>query len=88
MTQFRAMDDNAAEADEVLAIAIPWLRACPDLVVGSTTQLSHRGNGRRVVFEVLLAPDRGPQRAHAERVDQPATAPAQRRALPRGRRTR
>ncbi|WP_157252189.1 hypothetical protein [Nonomuraea typhae] len=68
MVQFRAMADDAASVEDVLAVVILWLRAHPDLVISDARQLQHRGGGGRVVFEVLLTPSaRGPFRVAAER---------------------
>ncbi|GLX06583.1 hypothetical protein [Microbispora sp. NBRC 16548] len=72
--------------EHVLAILVPWLRACPDLVVGDPTRLRHRSGGGRIVFEVIATPGR--PYASAERVDpehhdsdRPPSG-ARRRALP------
>ncbi|MEV1178981.1 hypothetical protein [Nonomuraea sp. NPDC049784] len=88
MVQFRAMDDNADDVAQVLAVVLPLLGDCPNLVVSGPRRLGHRGGGGRVVFEVMLAPERdGRQWANADRVDdQPPALPrerAPRRALPR-----
>ncbi|MFI9845165.1 hypothetical protein ACIHFD_49660 [Nonomuraea sp. NPDC051941] len=90
MVQFRAMDDNADDVADVLAVALPWLQACPDLVLSGTRELGHRGGGGRVVWEVLLAPA-ARQRAQAERVkadrvDEPAPQPRRRAIEPPRRR--
>ncbi|MFD9948822.1 hypothetical protein ACFWYW_46775 [Nonomuraea sp. NPDC059023] len=83
MVQFRAMADDGQAVQDVLAAVIPWLRACPDLIISDTRELGHRGGGSRVVFEVLLArPADAPVRATAERVTprSPARSPGRRGA--------
>lgn len=81
MVQIRVMSDDGQAVEDVLQTAHRWLSACPDLVVGDPTRLSHRGGGGRVVFEVMLV--RPAVRVeHAERVDPPAGGPPVRRALP------
>lgn len=84
MVQFRAMDDDADDVARVLAVVLPLLDGCPDLVVSGPRRLRHdRGGGGRVVFEVLLAGGQRPRWVDAERVDEPAPRPTRRR-LPRG----
>ncbi len=56
MVQIRVMSDDFGSASRVLEVLLPLLEASPDLVVGDTTELSHRGGGRRVVFD--LSPTR------------------------------
>ncbi len=75
MPQVRLMGDDPDEVDDVLEVALRWLRTCPDLVVGNPTGLHHRSGGRRVVFELMLAAPTGPQRVQAERVDTPSSPP-------------
>ncbi|MFE7194460.1 hypothetical protein [Kitasatospora sp. NPDC057541] len=48
------MGDDAARVRDVLAVLLPYLEQCPDLVVGDTTELGHRGGGGRVVFDLSL----------------------------------
>lgn len=78
MVQIRVMSDDGQAVEDVLQTAHRWLSACPDLVVGDPTRLSHRGGGGRVVFELMLARP-GVRVESAERVDQPARdSPARR----------
>ncbi|MFF2751099.1 hypothetical protein ACFVVA_36885 [Kitasatospora sp. NPDC058048] len=53
--QVRLMDDSVERVERVLALVLPALRACPDLVVHDSAWLTHRGGGGRVVFTVSLA---------------------------------
>lgn len=92
MVQVRIMNSDADRVAEVVDILIPWLRACPDLIVGDPTELGMRGPGSRITFELMTAAGRqGPQRVQAERVDSTERSPARRgqgtgrRALPPGR---
>jgi len=89
MAQVRVMGDDADEVAAVLEMLLPLVRACTGLVAGSPTELTKRGPGRRVVFE-LLPTAMGP--VTVERADAPpsgsdgAVRPRQRgRELPRGR---
>ncbi|MER6365829.1 hypothetical protein [Kitasatospora sp. NPDC001527] len=54
MVQVRVMGDDAARVRDVLAVLLPYLERCPDLVLGDTTELGHRGGGGRVVFDLSL----------------------------------
>ncbi|MFI9366074.1 hypothetical protein ACIG5E_34240 [Kitasatospora sp. NPDC053057] len=98
MVQVRLMGDDSGRVDRVLELMLQALRACPDLVVGDTTRLGHRGGGGRLVFDVSLSAGSttgssttggpGPVWVRAERTDRPrATRPrvgSGRRALPPG----
>ncbi|MDX3298690.1 hypothetical protein PV569_34060 [Streptomyces scabiei] len=88
------MTDDRDEGERVLQILEPLLNACTALVVGSRTNLRHRGDGLRVTYEVLCLPgsttirvDRvdADQEVTVERADEPERRSRQ-RALPRGRR--
>ena len=82
MAQVRLMGDDAEEVGAVLEML---LRACTGLVVGHSTELSKRGPGRRIVFELLPT---GPGTVRIERLDDdapPPPRPRRARELPRGR---
>ncbi|MEU7095906.1 hypothetical protein [Kitasatospora aureofaciens] len=92
------MGDDSERVRQVLELMLPLLQSCPDLVVGDTTQLSHRTGGGRVVFDVSLsagattgsstAGGPGSVWVRAERTDRPRAARSRvgsgRRALPSG----
>lgn len=81
MAQIRVMADDPDEVAAVLEVLLPLVQASTALVASAPRELSMRGPGRRVVFELLPAPA-GP--VTLERVDGPPPAPqTPRRALPR-----
>ncbi|MFD8705913.1 hypothetical protein ACFV1W_25460 [Kitasatospora sp. NPDC059648] len=91
------MGDSSERVHRVLEVLLPVLRTHPDLVVGDTTVLHHRGGGARIVFDLSLADGEaaagdGPAEGwvRVEREDRPRRAGtrsrlgAGRRALPPG----
>jgi hypothetical protein len=80
MAQVRVMGDDADEVTAVLEMLLPLVRACTGLVAGSPTELGKRGEGRRVVFELLPA---APGPVAVERADSAPPGRPRRRALPR-----
>ena len=79
MAQVRVMSDDDGEVTALLETLMPLLRAHPAFLASGTRELSKRGPGERVVFELLLADRQGPQ-VTVERTDRPDTG---RRELPR-----
>ncbi|MFF1284319.1 hypothetical protein ACFVY4_26705 [Streptomyces sp. NPDC058299] len=82
MAQIRVMGDDADEVTRVLEALLPLVNACTALVAGQPVELSKRGPGLRVVFELLPA---GPGPVTVEQAG-PATRTGartpRRRALP------
>lgn len=74
MAQVRVMGDED-EVAAVLEVLLPFVQASTAVVASAPRELSMRGPGRRVVFELLPA---APGPVTVERDDQPA---ARRREL-------
>lgn len=70
MAQVRVMSDDDGEVTALLDVLMPLLRAHPAFVASGTRELSKRGPGERVVFELLLADQEGHQ-VTVERTDRP-----------------
>ncbi|MFE5037143.1 hypothetical protein [Streptomyces sp. NPDC056683] len=56
MAQIRVMGD-ADEVAAVLEVLLPFVQASTAVVASAPRELGMRGEGRRVVFELLPAPD-------------------------------
>lgn len=74
MVQVRIMHTtDAALVAEVVEILLPWIAACPDLIMGDPVELGTRGGtGSRIVVELIPATRAAqpqPVRVRAERVD-------------------